>query len=366
MSRNGDIRTWAEVYQKFEQRCAVKRVKPSSMFTYDRTMGRFVAWADQEKIAPADIELFDVEDYLGSLAQQNGEPYSAHSLRTYCKDLRTLLNYAHDRKIFADRIKVELPKTADDNVKALTDSELETVLAHFEGQAEANPSSIEGFRNAAIVYLLKDSGLRTSELVALNWEDISWDADRQLGTVQVTKQMNREREIVSPKNGKHRVTFFYADTYHWLSQLRITAGWSLHETGQTANLRAGVTNLKVREIQGVEIQKDDNLPWPSPEEYQWKSKHPVFWLSYGEPERMGHPGLGKVLRNAGKKLSIRLYPHLLRHTAGRLMTKNGVSPITIAQVLGHSDLGMVMRYSKLWSVDLADVMAEKMAGNGRA
>ena len=355
-SRNGDIKTWSEVYQKFEQRCAVKRVKPSSMFTYARTMGRFVAWADQEKIAPAEIELFDVEDYLGTLAQQSGEPYSAHSLRTYSKDLRTLLNYAHDRKIFTDRIKVELPKTSDDNVKALTESELETVLAHFEGQAEANPSSIEGFRNAAIVHLFKDSGLRASELIALNWEDISWDADRQLGTVQVTKQMNREREMVSPKNGKHRVTFFYADTYHWLSQLRIAAGWSLHETGQTANLRAGADRPLV----------DDNLPTPSPEEYQWQLNHPLFWLSYGEPERMGHPGLGKVLRNAGKKLGIRLYPHLLRHTAGRLMTKNGVSPITIAQVLGHSDLGMVMKYSKLWSVDLADVMAEKMAGNGRA
>ena len=353
-SRNGNLKTWAEVYTKFEQRCAVKRVKPSSMFTYGRTMGRFCVWADSEGIAPADIELFDVEDYFGSLTQQNGEPYSAHSMRTYCKDTRTLLNFAHDRNIFADRIKVDLPKTTDDNVKALTDSELESVLAHFEDRAAVDPTNIEGFRNAAIVHLLKDSGLRASELCALNWEDISWDSERQLGTIQITKQMNRERKMVSPKNGKPRTSFFYADTFHWLTQLRIAAGWSLTETATVVNLRAGV-----------------NGPLPPPEGYSWrtpegKESHPLFWLSYGEPERMGHPGLGKVLRNAGKKLGIRLYPHLLRHTSGRLMTKKGVSPITIAQVLGHSDLGMVMRYSKLWSVDLADVMAEKMAGNGRA
>jgi integrase len=326
-------------------------------------MGRFVSWADEENIVPAEIEIFDVEDYLGTLTQKNGEPYAAHSLRTYCRDVRTLLNFAHDRKILADRIKVELPKTADDNVKALTDAELEIVLPHFETQAEANPGSMEASRNAAIVHLLKDSGLRAAELIALNWEDISWDKERQLGTVQVTKQMNRKREVVSPKNGKPRTAFFYADTYRWLSQYRIAAGQGLFETGQTLNLRAGVTNLKEIEVDGVIMQKDDNLPWPSPEEYQWKGDLPVFMLSYGEPERMGAPGLGRMLRNAGKKLGIRLYPHLFRHTAGRLMTKAGVSPIAIMQVLGHSDLTMVMRYSKLWSLDLAEVMADKMNGH---
>jgi integrase len=322
------------------------------MFTYGRTIGRFVEWADAEGIAPADIELFDVEDYFGSLAQKDGKPYSAHSLRTYCKDTRTLLNFAHDRKIFADRIKVELPKTKDDDVKALTDSELETVRAHFEGQAEADPTRFEFFRNAAIFHVLKDSGVRAAELLALDWADLSWDKERQLGTIQVTKQLNRDGEMVSPKNDKPRRTFFYADAWHYLMQMRIAAGWSLTEAATVENLRRGI-----------------NGPLPPPEGYGWrtpegKEQHPVFWLSYGDPERLGADGLGKMLRNAGKEVGIRLYPHLLRHTAGRLMTKAGLSPITIAQILGHSGLIMVMRYSKLWGEDLEDVVFEKMIGNG--
>ncbi len=352
--RNGQVKTWAEVYQKFEQRCSVKRVKPSSMFTYQRTMGRFVAWAEQEEIAPADIDALDVEDYLGGLCQDNGEPYAAHSLRTYSRDVRTLLNYAHDRKIIANRIKVELPKTKDDDVKALTDSELESVLAYFEGQAEAHPTSFEAFRNAAIVHLLKDSGVRAAELIALNWEDIAWDKEKQLGTVQVTKQMNRKREMVSPKNDKPRRAFFYADTWHYLIQMRIVAGWSLTEAAALENLRAGI-----------------NGPFPPPEGTSWytpegKEQHPLFWLSYGDPERMGAPGLGRMLRNAGKKVGIRLYPHLFRHTAARLMTKGGVGPIALKQILGHSGLTMVLLYSQLWGEDLEDVVFEKMLGNGNA
>jgi integrase len=331
-SRNGKVKSWAEVYQKFEQRCSIKRVKPSSMFTYGRTMGRFCEWADAEGIAPADIEIFDVEDYLGGLRQDNGAPYAAHSLRTYCKDTRTLLNFAHDRKIFADRIKVELPKTPDDDIKALTDEELEKVLAYFKDQP--NP------RDAAIVHLLKDTGIRAAELIALNWADISWDHEKQLGTVQITKQMNRKREMVSPKSGKPRTAFFYAETWAWLATMQIEEGisWTVGES--------------------------DSVNEPGWDGFGFDPANPVFWLSYGDPERMGAPGLGKMLREAGKQLGIRLYPHLFRHTCGRLMTKAGVSPIAIAQILGHSGLTMVMRYSRLWGLDLAEVMAEAMNGYG--
>ncbi len=339
-SRNLKVANWAEVYTKFEKRCAGKKIKPSSMAHYRRTMGRFCAWADGEGIKPAQFEPLDAVDYLGGISRQDGEPYKAHSLRTHARDVKTLLNFASDYKIIPERIKVEMPKTPDDSIKALTDQELGTVLDWFNERGGENP------RDAAIVHLLKDSGLRASELLALNYNDLSWDKERQLGTINVTKQMNRNREFVSTKNGKPRTAFFYADTYYWLSQTRIAAGWNLSKAGQMINLEKG-------ELPGT----------PSPEAYQWQLDHPLFWLSYGEVERMGASGLGYMLKKAGEKIGIPLHPHLFRHTAGRLMTKAGLSPIAIMQVLGHSDLIMVMRYSKLWGPDLAEVMAEAMNGN---
>ena len=338
-SRNGKVKTWAEVYQKFEKRCAAKRVKASSMATYGRTMGRFCEWADAEGIIPAEFEPFDAVDYLGGITQKNGEPYTAHSLRTHARDVKTLLNFAADFRIIPEKIKVEMPKTPDDTIKALTDSELELVLAHFVAQGGTNP------RDCAIVHLLKDSGLRAAELLALNWDDLSWDEERQQGTIQVTKQMNRKREFVPTKNGKPRITFFYADTWHWLGQV-------LHFEGVVLALRA------MRATKPGEVVPD----WPDVSGFD--PTGPIFKLSYGTPERMGASGLGYMLRTAGKRIGVHLTPHLFRHTCGRILTKAGLSPIAIMQVLGHSDLTMVMRYSKLWGPDLAEVMAEAMNGDG--
>ena len=347
MSRNGKVTNWAEVYQKFEKRCAIKRVKASSMANYEAVMGRFCDWADSEGIAPADFGPLDAEEYLGTLTREDGLPYKTNSLRTHCRNVKTLLNFAADRKIIPDKIKVEMPKSEDDKIKALTGPELEKTLAHFEADADAAPDVKpntkpgENIRNAAIIHVLKDSGLRAAELLALNWEDLSWDEERQLGTIQVTKQMNRKREFVPTKNGKNRKTFFYADAWHWLSK------YKAEQLIRWAEVAAEMTD-------GWSEEGWDQLPFDPAK--------PVFWLSYGEPERMGASGLGYMLRTAGKKLGVPLHPHLFRHTAGRLMTKAGLSPVAIMQVLGHSDLTMVMRYSKLWGPDLAEVMAEAMNG----
>ncbi len=335
-SRNLKVANWAEVYTKFEKRCAGKKIKPSSMAHYRRTMGRFCAWADGEGIKPAEFEPLDAVDYLGGITRQDGEPYKAHSLRTHARDVKTLLNFASDYKIIPERIKVEMPKTPDDSIKALTDQELGTVLANFADQGGTNP------RDCAIVYLLKDSGVRAAELLALNWDDLSWNEERQQGTIQVTKQMTRKREFVPTKNGKPRTTFFYADTWQWLRKYQ--------------------TEQRIRMIE-VAAELTDGWSHEGWDQLPFDPAQPVFWLSYGEPERMGASGLGYMLRTTGKKIGIPLTPHKFRHTAGRIMTKAGLSPIAIMQVLGHSDLIMVMRYSKLWGPDLAEVMAEAMNGN---
>ncbi len=312
-------------------------------------MGRFCEWADAEGIEPAEFEPFDAVDYLGGLTQKNGKPYKANSLRTHARDLKTLLNFAADYKIIGEKVKIEMPKTPDHNIKALTDQELNSTLSYFVDLAEAEPEEKpntkprENIRNVAIVYLLKDSGIRAAELLALNWPDIRWDEDAQLGTLQVTKQMNRKREFVPTKNGKNRVTFFYADAWKWLSKYLIEQ-------------RLRYTEVAAEMTDGWSHDGWNQLPFDQDQ--------PMFWLSYGDPQRMGASGLGYMLREAGKKLGTPLYPHIFRHSSGRLMTKAGLSPIAIMQVLGHSDLKMVMLYAKLWGPDLAEVMAEAMNGNG--
>ncbi|MBI2950965.1 tyrosine-type recombinase/integrase, partial [bacterium] len=52
------------------------------------------------------------------------------------------------------------------------------------------------------------------------------------------------------------------------------------------------------------------------------------------------------VRRAGKLagLSVRVHPHLLRHTFGTALAANGVDLDTIRRLMGHTDIHMTMRY----------------------
>ncbi len=71
-----------------------------------------------------------------------------------------------------------------------------------------------------------------------------------------------------------------------------------------------------------------------------------------------------MLTTAGDELGIPLHPHEFRHTAGRLMTIAGMPLVAMMQILGHSSLEMVTRYSLLWGEDVEDLFIDKMNGNG--
>ncbi|MSS73186.1 MAG: site-specific integrase [Candidatus Latescibacteria bacterium] len=53
-----------------------------------------------------------------------------------------------------------------------------------------------------------------------------------------------------------------------------------------------------------------------------------------------------MLRKAGKdaKLTLRTYPHLLRHTFGTHLAAAGVDLVAIQRLMGHRDIKMTMRY----------------------
>lgn len=201
MDRNGRIKTWSDVYERFEGRCEYIGNTPSTMDQYNRIMGRFCAWADSEEINPAEIQPTDVSGYLENLRRVDGKSYSPNGRKAHARAVATLLNYGFDERIIDQKIKVRMPKSAEEKVQALTDEELSGVYGCVEARAEDGSP-----RDAAIVHVLKDSGVRAGELLALNWKDIAWDEDGQLGTIQVTKQMNRKREIVPTKNGKSTIS----------------------------------------------------------------------------------------------------------------------------------------------------------------
>jgi site-specific recombinase XerD len=55
-------------------------------------------------------------------------------------------------------------------------------------------------------------------------------------------------------------------------------------------------------------------------------------------------GIDGIFRALGRKIGIRLHPHLLRHTGATLFLKNGGSPFECQYLLGHHSLEMTKRY----------------------
>lgn len=151
------------------------------------------------------------------------------------------------------------------------------------------------------------TGLRTSELVALNWSDIDWDA----GVVKVWKAMTREA------NGKV-------------------------ETTKTVSGRRRVKLLPPA-VAALKAQK----------EHTEKAHEAIFHDPRTGKRWAGH---GKVydvwqviMRKANKLHGIRYRnPYQTRHTYASMMLSAGEPPMWVSKQMGHADQTMLYRVYGRW------------------
>ncbi|WP_328804429.1 tyrosine-type recombinase/integrase [Paenibacillus apii] len=73
----------------------------------------------------------------------------------------------------------------------------------------------------------------------------------------------------------------------------------------------------------------------------------IFCTNYGGPlsDDRFRDRLKKYVKEAG--LQIRAHPHLFRHTSATMFLENGGSERYLAEIMGHSDLRMVSKYTHL-------------------
>jgi len=137
-------------------------------------------------------------------------------------------------------------------------------------------------RNRAIVYILVDCGLRLSELVNLRLSDV----DVRSGVIRVMGKGSKERLV-----------------------------------------RMGLSTQKVL-WEYMEF-RDSVIEW--------------LWLN-DDKEKLTRSGVQQWLREFGRELGMRLYPHLLRHTFAISFLRNGANVFECQYALGHSSLEMTRRY----------------------
>jgi integrase/recombinase XerC len=268
-----------------------RRLSPYTSRNYENAIRAFFNW--QTNFSPQkefkDINRVDARSYLIEAQTK----LSKTTLRNHFSALKGLFRFAQERGIcklnpFAN---LTLPKLDKPLPKFLTENQTKSLIQNFKiHDTESKKPNFLGLRDQLIIKTLYSGGLRVSELVSLNYEDI----DFQNATLRV-----------KGKGGKERITPIGRQVLQDLIHFR-------DNHAQDASLQSPVITgksgkrLTTRSIQLI---------------------------------------LKKRLRQTN--LPEDLSPHKLRHSFATHLLDRGADIRAVQELLGHSSLSTTQIYTHL-------------------
>jgi integrase/recombinase XerD len=255
------------------------RCSPATLQFYAYTAGRFLSWLEgQSVITPAQVEARHVRAYLAELISTGKSDWTVND---NARAVRTLLRFWYAEKYIPEPIVFPMPKVEKKRLPVLTAEQVSTLLAYCS------------VREKAIILLMVDTGLRRSEVVALNWGDLDI--------------MNGLCRVVRGKGGKARSVVVGTTTRRALLAYRRT----------------------------LEIVTDNS---------------PLIQSRSGG--RFSGGGLLLMSRRLSQRSGITFSPHALRRTFVILSLRAGMDVLHLQALLGHSSLDMVQHYAQMVDDDL--------------
>jgi integrase len=275
-----------------------------------------VPWAEGQHITdPADLDdkaMFRLQDYLRAKTNGGGKRLSPITVRTYIRAVRLFLNWAGTAR--GKFIALKKPKTTLKGV--MSDVEMDAMIA------EAKKSSD---RNALILEVLKETGVRAGELLSLT----------------------TSRLLSDSKDGP-----FYLDV-----------------SGKTGEHLVPVPGATWRRLKRwADDHSDQSLLFMGARRRRGKQEYGPLTIS-GLDQMVG-----VVAENAGVSRKAddprgerRVYVHLFRHSFATNWMKAHKSEVALMHILGHTTLKQISEtYGNLDMGDLYDAMiAPSNNGNGR-
>lgn len=265
---------------------AEKRSSSHTFLAYERDLRQFMEFlADDFEIDEVtDVSTSAVRSWLMLLNTMDYEPRSIHrkmsSLRTFFKFMRREEICAQD-----PMVNVKGPKIPKRLPTYIDEKAMKHLLDDFE-----YPEGYEGLRDKLLVTLFYETGIRLSELIGLNVNDL-----QSGGQIKVLGKRNKER--------------------------------ILPITPSCVTLIEESLTLRIAEV--GELEK--NAPLLLDE--NGKRLSPKF--VYGKVNYY----LGKVSTVQKKS------PHILRHTFATHLLNNGAHLNTVKELLGHSNLSATQIYT---------------------
>jgi len=283
-----------------------KGLASNTQKTYYRFLRRFIIWlkrTGKENLKPHELTTEDIWDYRLYLSREyrpRGKNLKKITQNYYLIALRALLSYFADKDIISlPSDKIKLPKDArtEKTVKFLTLEQIEKLLLTPNIKTEI------GVRDRAILETLFSTGLRVSELVALNRE--------QFANIENKKDL--ELSIIG-KGDRPRTVYFSERALLWLKKYLQT---------------------RKDEVKALFIN------------YRGRKPH----------SRLTRRSIERIVKRYAIKAGIPIFttPHTLRHSMATDLLTQGVDLRTIQEFLGHRSITSTQIYTHVTSKRLRDI-----------
>lgn len=266
---------------------------------YSRYLDHFLNWSQADQ--PSDVNQETIRQYqlyLKHKQTRDGEPLSVTTRNCYLIALRGLLQYASKRGVdMLGPEKIELAKIDEREVEVLKPSQLQRLLqAPLKGK-----KTLAKLRDKAILETLFSTGLRVSELVGLDRDQIDFES----GEISV-----------KGKGGKRRVVF--------LSDFAKKALKNYLKKRQDPD-----PALFVRTKKGI---KRDDL-------------------------RLTPRSIQRIVKKWTKQAGITKHvtPHTLRHQLGTDLLLGGADLRAVQEILGHADIATTQIYTHITNQKLKEI-----------
>ena len=283
-----DLVSAYEAYLKTE-----KRASANTVSSYLRDIHQYAAAMEEKGVALTDAVTEDVAEYTASLTRQGKSPAtvtrSVASIKSFYQYLlsRGQVDLNPAKGVTPAKVERKLPQV-------LTGKEVELFLEQPEC------TDLKGYRDRAMLELLYATGIRVSELIDLDVDDLNLPGS-------VLKCYSKGRERVIP---------LYPAAVRALSEY--------------------VHSIRPQLVDSVE-------------------ETALFVNMSGE--RMSRQGFWKLIKYYQEKAGIQkdITPHTLRHSFAAHLLENGADLRSIQEMLGHADISSTQIYSKLLNQKIKDV-----------
>ena len=266
----------------------------NTITSYVRDVNQFVSYlAETENIGPEACGAEQIEEYV---AHMMGKGKSAASMARSVASLKSYYGYLQSRGIVrSNPAKSAAPVRTERKLpQILTGKEVELFLEQ--------PQCVDpkGYRDHAMLELLYATGIRVSELIGLNVEDVSLHG----GFIRCSSR------------GKERIIPLYAKAVKALSDY--------------------MKNIRPQLVMNP--------------------REPALFVNMSG-ERMSRQGFWKIMKYYQEKAQIDkdITPHTLRHSFAAHLLENGADLHSIQEMLGHADISSTQVYSHIIKQKLQDV-----------